>query len=476
MKLALITLGAREIQLDREALEAGFESLTVETEGNFARISAPSGTNLEFRVDANLGTYVPNSARALGQELVEFEEWKELRDQVSYPLVYAFVSRLAQTETLPERFWFVATHQNPEDKHDTYYSAQLIAHFLNRDFDIDPRHVEIVTVKDRVAELDHQYLQFVALKELLKQSQPGITEVILFLQGGIGAINSALLLRCLENDHLKVRSFRLSERKEQDSNDRAANTASAVMEDQFPAHFQKTLFKERSLALLENGEYETLYTSTKKYEDLKPYTQLLSNLERLDFEAIAKNGKALSLRLNQTNLNLGKQLKQSFDSPHRHTYWLGCMLTENIRLRKLPKILYQSVQLQELLQRSWIMKVAQIEHFNQESLNGFIARKGLSHVDINKNDGVRKLMEEIRLKLKHQQDATLKNLLKELQRLKNKRNAFLHQGSHINDGGLENLQALDTSIKAYFTHHALPVQPDLLESLKIQVRHQITKQ
>lgn len=185
MKTALIiTLGTRDVTLNSEDLSYFFDKSEINTFSN------PKGFLL---------------ARLFGQALLNKKMSSELKKKIELPIVKAGLEFVFGKIGVPTTIILVATDQKAEIvgdrfwQNDTYPFAQVLQQVIPFQFKkFGAFDIRIEKVRDNVAYLDTMYDYFnTALNKKIWKPLVEYDEVFLLNQGGIDAINTALMLNCL---------------------------------------------------------------------------------------------------------------------------------------------------------------------------------------------------------------------------------------------------------------------------------------
>jgi len=470
--LALITLGAREVQLPLAAVENLMDDYNVVLNGNQLKIrSVDSGTELVMNLDSENQAWVPSSARTFGEEIIGYEDWKLLLESLSYPMVHSFLTHIQSTASLPEKIWFIVTNQIDPHKHDTYALAQFIIYRCRFDFGMDAERFQTIEIKNSPSDIDAQYVHLAKLDFYLNNPERPINQLYLYPQGGIDAINTALLLRCLENEHIEVRVFQKPERPEVGATTESSQTG--VVEKLFPLYFRHTLWKQRALTLLDKGNYESLKDLLTSKHSADSLVAFLSFSERLDVKGMQNCMKSISENLSSNNNILDQQIKNIQKSPQKLSYWLAGFLEENIRLQKLPQVLYQSILLDELILREKIAELHHLESYDEKLIIPILKQHGYT-VLAKKSETLREIY-RVSLKIyQKQEENTVKLLRKELERFRDHRNNYLHGMKGINPE-IESIRK-PTMLLSSLTVYRSAVDVSLANHLLISIKTEINKQ
>jgi len=199
MKTALIiTLGTRDISLSPDDLNHFFEEETIKS------FSTPRGFLL---------------ARLFGQALLNKKLSNELKKKIQLPIVKAGIEFVLGQTGVPTTIILVATNQKTEVvgdrfwQNDTYPFAQVLQQVIPFQFKkFGTFDIRIEKVSDNVAYLDSMYDYFnAALNKKIWKPLADYDELFLLNQGGIDAINTALMLNCLNKYGEKITLLSVNE-------------------------------------------------------------------------------------------------------------------------------------------------------------------------------------------------------------------------------------------------------------------------
>lgn len=200
MKSALIiTLGTREISMSPENLKSFF---TEEEIKNFS-------THNNFLIP-----------RLFGQAVLDKKKDKKLFNHLEFPIIEAGMDFVKKNAGLPDEIFLVATDQEKEIvgerfwKNDSILYAEVLKILIANKYKKEGGYKFVVPkIKDNVAYLDTMYDFFNnAMKKKDWKGLDQLDNIFLLNQGGIDAINTALMLNCLNRFGKRTTLLSVSER------------------------------------------------------------------------------------------------------------------------------------------------------------------------------------------------------------------------------------------------------------------------
>lgn len=217
-KAAFITLGTRDVQLDRHKLEASGGILQRHNGKLFVNIN-----NLSIEVreagprqdqPAQEGRLAIVAPREGGRLILE--HWDTFREALCLPLIENFLKKM--DEGGHWTILFVYTDQSvnsPHHANDTLYFKELARRYVQEKFSIVKNFNEIA-IRENPADVDFQYDSFHkkfkenTFKEIIKHSE----ELWLLPQGGLDQVNQALTLQLILHARNKLRLFQQPENQD----------------------------------------------------------------------------------------------------------------------------------------------------------------------------------------------------------------------------------------------------------------------
>jgi hypothetical protein len=184
MKTALIiTLGAREVQLS-------FDNLSDETKTEIGQV---------FQYNERL--YTLSNPRTQGKFLLNnYENYKE---NIHFPIIEPAIKHVLNGNPTIDKVFLFSTDQKSArekfKKKDTVYFAQILEKFISSKYKTKIRSINHTKITKNVTYYDEMYdLITQKTKEKAFRFNTSEYKVYLIAQGGIDAINTALLLKSIE--------------------------------------------------------------------------------------------------------------------------------------------------------------------------------------------------------------------------------------------------------------------------------------
>lgn len=218
-KAAFITLGTRDVQLDRHKLEASGGLLQRHNGKLFVNIN-----NLSIEVreagprqdqPAQEGRLAIVAPREGGRLILE--HWDTLREALCLPLTENFLKKMKE-ERGHWTILFVYTDQSEDSPHhfnDTLYFKELAKLYVQEKFS-NVKNFSEIAIRENPADIDFQYDSFYkkfkenTFKEIIKESE----ELWLLPQGGLDQVNQALTLQLILHARNKLRLFQQPENQD----------------------------------------------------------------------------------------------------------------------------------------------------------------------------------------------------------------------------------------------------------------------
>lgn len=179
---AIITVGTRDVQIDLEKLSAHNSGGIPLMDNNGKSLARVTGQLINSHYDS-------------------------LKKELRFPIIEPFIKWLKHNEYLAglQQIVLVATDQNERQAAfrdaDSVEFANVLKKWLAEQLpNISQNEIKVLTVSKNVADLDRQYDAFQKLynqKPLVQLK--GVDSVFVMTQGGIGAINTAVMLHALNN-------------------------------------------------------------------------------------------------------------------------------------------------------------------------------------------------------------------------------------------------------------------------------------
>lgn len=201
MKIAFITIGSRDVQVDKKQL---------------TQVLGESETGKIYRERQGRNDVL--MARDGG--LAIFNSFEKTESLLHYPIITPFVNSILKEGIPFSHVVLIATNQSSETageyaSQDTLYFAKIVQRYLSR-VQINNqkafRKITILEVVKNVIYLDSMFFHFAG--ELSEDSIDGLKssdEIHLCNQGGIDAINTGLMLQLLYKYGEKVRLYNVNE-------------------------------------------------------------------------------------------------------------------------------------------------------------------------------------------------------------------------------------------------------------------------
>ncbi|MEZ0542922.1 hypothetical protein [Fibrella arboris] len=291
----VITLGTREIQLFKSAIEPnGFEVITEirkETPFTYVQPIGQPTLRISARGSDDFPDFFTISPRIDGEIILK--KWPLFRPILDYPLIRPALEYLKTKSIGIDIIMLVFTDQEQAFidgrvkkrsyiNNDTVYFADMIERFVREDTYFNEAYIDHFGRYESVADMAIQYTEFGKIKDELI-SDDEVSKVYLFPQGGIDQINQALTLRLIETFEGRVVYLQNAEGKE-------------VQELDFPRRFVNVLQKQKLLKHL--ADYDFGYIDKTLYQD-----KLVCHLAQYAV-------RRLSLQHNQLKANVDILLKE----------------------------------------------------------------------------------------------------------------------------------------------------------------------
>lgn len=215
-KAAFITLGTRDVQLDRHKLEVSGGLLQRHNGKLFVSIN---GLSIEVREagtrqdqPAQEGRLAIVAPREGGRLILE--HWHTFREALCLPLIENFLKKMKE-ESGHWTILFVYTDQSEDSPHrfnDTLYFKELAKLYVQEKFS-NVKNFSEIAIRENPADIDFQYDSFHkkfkenTFKEIIKESE----EIWLLPQGGLDQVNQALTLQLILHARNKLRLFQQPE-------------------------------------------------------------------------------------------------------------------------------------------------------------------------------------------------------------------------------------------------------------------------
>ena len=212
----IITLGTREIQIVKSAIESNsFEVITEirkETPFTYLQPVGQPGIRISARSSDDFPDYYTISPRLDGQKIIG--NWILFRPILDWPLIRPALSYLKENGIQLDIIMLVYTDQEQAFEEgrvkkrsyingDTVHFAEMIEYLIREDPYFKDTQIDPFGRFESVADMAVQYDEFRKINEdLISDEEVG--KVYLFPQGGIDQINQALTLRLIENFESKV--------------------------------------------------------------------------------------------------------------------------------------------------------------------------------------------------------------------------------------------------------------------------------
>jgi hypothetical protein len=236
-KTAVITLGTRDVQLDKESLKQSglqlqnlHDKLLVVSGEISCEVREAGPRQDQPAQEGRLSLVKPREAGK-----VIWEHYEKFRKVICLPILDNFLKKIAQDEAS----WtlvFIYTDQGEESPHsinDTVYFKDIACRFIQDAYPIrDPAFKEI-SIQQRPADIDYQYQRFDEIfskspySDLIKKSE----KVWLLPQGGLDQVNQALTLQLILHARNKLHLFQQPENQN-------------LREIAFASHFLSSLNRE----------------------------------------------------------------------------------------------------------------------------------------------------------------------------------------------------------------------------------------
>lgn len=421
MRLAFVTLGARDVQVfrqDVEACEAPFRFIqdSDRRKGIWLYHQQENLQELHLEIDRELDTYVLGGVRKESEKLTT-DAFGPFRKYVQLPLLQPFLVHMEQEEQLPF-YWIYLVVTDQEEAHpkDTLHIATLAADYIHTQYGFPFERILKLPIVKNAYLLDRSYMTFGHLFDKVKLEEA--ERIDLFLQGGIDAINTALLLRCLEST-ADIYYYRKP-------------MGGQVEEDQFPTHFRERAFRSQLLRLCQTGNYVAARSLVEKKHPLRPYIAFFAALNELDWERFDQQLVAF----------IGKDGFDQFrKSPFYRAYWLSWTLLKALEHQKTHEVLWRSQALMEMsvhsyaahLNGTWDWKPAHVLKWIKKTLQDN-APQGLFEANW-------KLLKKFQTAFAASKGQTIPNELLQLQRsleqLRGLRNDLMHESKGVTMQRLE---------------------------------------
>lgn len=298
----VITLGTREVQILKSAIEAnGFEVVTEirkETVFTYVQPVDQPALRISARPNEDFPGFYTISPRPDGMVIMDGENWALFRPILDFPLIRPALEHLKAKAVPIDIIMLVFTDQaqafaegrvkkRSYTNGDTVFFADMVERFIREDSYFDATEVDPFGRYEAVADMAVQYEEFSKIKDdLISDDEVG--KVYLFPQGGIDQINQALTLRLIETFEGRVVYLQNAD-------------GQAVQELDFPRRFVDTLASKKIEKHLDDYDFDAitkdLHSDMRIFERAN-YATLRLNLQYNDLgQKISEQDKIADLYL-----------------------------------------------------------------------------------------------------------------------------------------------------------------------------------
>jgi hypothetical protein len=230
MKIALIvTLGARDLQLDLSyRVDPALKDIPIEV---YPANSDPNNGALKNP---------RNHGNLLNVHYEKFEKY------IRFPIVQPAIEYVLEGHCQIDKLVMVVTDQRDEkfNSKDTLSFGRILKKFVERHYKRQIRQTTEIVFKEHLLDYDYNYITAEQeIKRLIANEKQWY--VFLLPQGGIDAINTAILLRCIE----RFECFsQLTKPEGQEG----------IVKQLFPNSFRSMLYKHRLIQSIDNFNYAAI--------------------------------------------------------------------------------------------------------------------------------------------------------------------------------------------------------------------------
>lgn len=356
--ILIFTVGARDVQLKREILTVlEFEAIQVE-EPVPEKTGRTKKTNyiqwkgtpvrIAYYIDPNFpDTLMLSEPRNAGEEL--FRQYELFQDYLHYPMLEATLHWFQENKEVIHEIWWVVTDQILPDaeatdsiqydrmkanqSRDTLNFAAVMHKYLQHQNLLGQEEsilMKEITFRSHVAKLDKAYEQLHAVRKVPHFQEgfdPEKSQIFLMLQGGIDAINTAVLLRFTEWNPRCIQ-FQLEE---------SSTTLRTVG---FPGIIRRNLEKRIIIQLAQQQEFHML-ALTAEDSTITYVARFMARIQDYDWPGIQKQLTTINqTQLWNTTSGTGKQLKKSLLTLKQENYSTVSPKHLKTRLNLLVQIVF----------------------------------------------------------------------------------------------------------------------------------------
>lgn len=330
----VITLGTREIQLVKSAIEpSGFEiiiEIRKETPFTYVQPIGKPDLRISARRSDDFPDFFTISPRKDG--LIIKDNWTLFRPILDWPLIYPALAYLKEQGVRLDIIMLIYTDQEAAfaaDRvkkkayidNDTVFFADIVENLIREDDYFNTADVDVFGRFDSVADMGAQYDEFRKIEDDLISNEE-VGKVYLFPQGGIDQINQALTLRLIEAFEGRVIYLQNSEDQ-------------SIKELDFPARFVDVLNLKKIEKHLEDydfglivSEMLTVHPNRDQIFEKADYASKRLNLQYADI--------ALNLPETEKLKDLYLAMKIRFLKQRKYNEFLWRAHTLNENLFKVP--------------------------------------------------------------------------------------------------------------------------------------------
>lgn len=270
-QVLFVTLGTRDVSIDKEVLLNHFDAAVIES-------LYRSGAQREAPVPRKIGEFLS-------------QNYSVIKPAIKTPILSPFFALAKRQKMVFERVVLVATDQAEGigewyRSNDSIEFANLLVKHLPQAFDFSVQgKVEVYTIQENVTYLDVMFSFFATAFESKKFTfLEELDHIHVLNQGGIDAINNALMLNALYEYGEKVSLYSVNEKD------------NVCLPLQFPQQFGTEQEKKRMRQAIQRFDYSMIRNSnlSADLQHLGAYAEARLNF---DFEVAEQN-------LNQLNSNL----------------------------------------------------------------------------------------------------------------------------------------------------------------------------
>ncbi|MCL6524696.1 MAG: hypothetical protein K6T34_08525 [Thermoflavifilum sp.] len=321
--------------------------------------------NIKLHKNRNLQDYyIFEHPRDVGEQILG--NYEAFKDYIEYPIIRKAIGYIIKDLNQKiSRIIFITTDQDDDNfrKRDTLYFGEILKKLIHKEYGTHI-NIEAIKVKQNIIYYDSMYEFFGGkgaerLRSIIKENN----FVYLLPQGGIDAINTTLMLRCIEWFHPNITQL-------------SVNENGIVSPLNFPNLFMNNIEKQKILHLLKQFDYTSLlnFTVSDKFRILLEY--IIAELE-LDTKLAQDRAQHL-ITLDWENRNKLHDLLNKF-SPIQ---WLYIATFIKIKQNHYSDALFRLFALFELFLNEKVSEYFEEKEFKEnmptDKWNSLLNKKGIA--------------------------------------------------------------------------------------------------